>query len=50
MFHGGDLMCCGVMWYDGMWLVSRCVRTGNVVGREMSCYVMLSHVRSYDVM
>ena len=23
LFHGGDLMCCGVMWYDGMWLVSR---------------------------
>ena len=20
---GGDLMCCGVMWYDVVWLVSR---------------------------
>ena len=36
------MMACG--WFRGD------VRTGNVVGREMSCYVMLSHVRSYDVM
>ena len=34
-------MCCGMMscgWFRGD------VRTGNVVGCQMSCYVMLCHV------
>ena len=48
--YGGNLMYCGVMWYDVMWLFRGDVRTGNVVCCEMSCYVMLRDVMSNDVL
>ena len=45
-------MCCGVMWYDGMWLVSKCGEDGQCGWSRdvMLCDVVSCRVMSCPVM